>query len=89
MQAPAPTASAQLVPTATSNFAQGSYITSPTQPLNVPSPAPATISPDAIHIAPVTESYRQHESSKSLQGDWKKEALERLKSSPGVSKYRR
>jgi hypothetical protein len=89
VQTPAATISSQPAPTATSNISQGSFFNAPAQPLNNPAPVPAALGSEAMRIAPVTESYRQHESAKSLQGDWKKEAMERLKSSPGVSKYRR
>jgi hypothetical protein len=75
------TASAHLP--ATSSFAQSSFFES----------APRATTPAhsaSIEVAAPTETHRSHfHTSKSLSGDWKKEAMDRLKSNPSASKYSR
>ena len=72
-------------PAATSTFAQSHFFDRP-QPASV-NAAPTS---EPLEIAAALPASRPtFSSSKSLQGDWKKDALERLKSSPGESKYRR
>lgn len=91
IRAAAPPASATTsayAPAATSNFAQSSFFEK-NQPLPAPSAnlAPPSDSPDiALPLPPSRHSFT---TAKSLQGDWKKEALERLKNNPGASKYTR
>jgi hypothetical protein len=77
------TASASLP--ATSSFAQSSFFE--TTATRATTPAHAS---EIIHAAAPTESHpHTFNTATSLQGDWKKDALERLKNNPGVSKYKR
>ncbi len=77
------TASAHLP--ATSSFAQSTFFE------NTASRATTPAHPsEPHHTAAPTDSSRAHfNTAKSLQGDWKKDALEHLKNNPSVSKYRR
>lgn len=89
--APAPIPLPQPKPlvAATSTFTQSNFFErTQATPAAAPSvnAAPAT---DAPELAPLTPSRHSFAPAKSLQGDWKKEALERLKNSPGQSKYSR
>lgn len=73
-------------PAATSTFAQSNFFER-AQPAPSVNAAPTA---EPVEIAAALPSSRHSfAASKSLQGDWKKEALERLKNSPGQSKYTR
>ena len=84
---PIPFARTTPAPPATSTFAQSNFFGRPDPTAASVNAAPTT---DPLEIASTLPSSRHSfATSKSLQGDWKKEALERLKSNPGQSKYSR
>ncbi|HUS34608.1 MAG TPA: hypothetical protein VM680_04575 [Verrucomicrobiae bacterium] len=81
--APIPLPRTTPAPPATSTFAQSNFF-------ERHEPTAAAPTTDPLEIASALPTSRHaFNTSKSLQGDWKKEALERLKTSPGQSKYRR
>jgi hypothetical protein len=76
---------------ATSTFAQSNFFErTHASPVANAAPSVAAPSTEAPELAPtLTPSRHSFAPAKSLQGDWKKEAMERLKASPGTSKYHR
>jgi hypothetical protein len=88
--APAPAAIRTTpAPPATSTFGQSTFFEH-SRPQASAASVNAAHTEESAEIATALPASRPHfTSSKSLQGDWKKEAFERLKNSPGQSKYSR